>query len=162
DVALNKARALLGYVLAQNNRLDEAAELIADAIEKTSSVLGATSSDVMSLRNLLVNVRVQRRDYERAVQEAEALYREAIEKHLPSRSLVYYQTSYGVALEKLGRYQDALPVLREALASARDVQPEAGPWVQQSRFYLAECLLSLGQADEAEKLLTGLDATVMV
>ena len=67
------------------------------------------------------------------------------------------QTNLAMAQHHGGQPAQAEPLLRGALAHARRFLSDDAPQVQQIRYALADCLLDLGGAAEAARLLEGLE-----
>ncbi|MBL8343906.1 MAG: winged helix-turn-helix domain-containing protein [Rubrivivax sp.] len=152
----------LGNVLARLGRYDEARAEIEPAAAGLAAALGARHRQTLTARDMLADLRFRQRDFAGAAREwaeVQAGYAELMGEG--SSYTLTVQTQHAAALLRAGQAAAAEPLLRRALTLARAFLAHEAPQVQQIRCVLAECLLELDGAAEAQCLAEGLQPAAL-
>ncbi|MEM7307276.1 MAG: tetratricopeptide repeat protein [Planctomycetota bacterium] len=144
-----ETRMLIGFTYDGQGRAGEAIEQFDRAAELFEAALPARAADLVQARRASATTLGRGGRAEDAVARLGELHAFAAE-HLGSESAEHARLAVdlGWALQEAGRFEEALPVLRSALAEFE----RAGRWpaVAQATLNLARTLRQLGQVDEAE------------
>lgn len=150
-----RTESLLAEALYHQNKLDEAGNILVEALRKTTDLFGNDSADVVDVLDRLAIVRYS----QRRLREAETLSRRAIasariaygESHAALGSL---GTTLARTLIDLREYRQAEATLRETLETFAITLPSDHQYVASSEYFLGEVLLATKRFGEAETVLT--------
>jgi serine/threonine protein kinase/tetratricopeptide (TPR) repeat protein len=144
----------LAEVLHLQNRLEEAAALIADGLHKNVELFGWNSTAVIDALDSLAGVRYS----QRKLDEAEKLSRKAV--HLSritngERSVLtaYLSVALSRTLTARGEHVEAETRLREALDVFATILPPDHQYIASAEYFLGEILLTTNRHKEAETML---------
>ena len=139
----------LGSIYQKLGKLDRADSLLSSALERRTSLYGKDSAEAAES---LVALGLLRIDQER-LPDAERLVREGVEttkRHLPAGDLALAKatTALGKVLEERGSYDQAVPVLEQAVK----LSAKPGPELAESLNELASVHFYAGRYTEAGSL----------
>jgi eukaryotic-like serine/threonine-protein kinase len=149
------AESVLSEALYLQNRPDEAAALLIDAVRKDTELFGYVSPQVADMLDRLASVRYSQRLFT----ESETLAREALkiardtfgQNHVQTGMIA---TTLSITLIRLQKYAEAEIRLREALTTlAATVQPD-NQYIAAAEYFLGEVLLATKRPGQAEAILT--------
>jgi serine/threonine protein kinase/predicted negative regulator of RcsB-dependent stress response len=149
-----RTEALLAEALYHQGQLDEAGNILVDALRKTTELFGRDSADVVDVLDRLAIVRYS----QRRLIEAEQLSHQAIasariaygERHAAIGSL---GTTLARTLIDLHKYQEAEATLRETLKVFAVTLPTDHQYVASTEYFLGELLIDTHRFSEAEAVL---------
>jgi tetratricopeptide (TPR) repeat protein len=146
---------VLAEALYLQNRPDEAASILVDAIRKDTELFGHLSPQVADMLDRLAFVRYSQRrfrDSETVARDALATARVAFgQKHLMTGNIA---TTLARTLIRLRKYHEAEIVLREALEIFGATVPGDHQYIASAEYFLGEALLATERPHEAEAVLT--------
>jgi eukaryotic-like serine/threonine-protein kinase len=149
-----QTEANLAEALYLQNRLDEAASLLVEALRKSTELFGNNSAEVADILDRLSIVRYA----QRRLSESETYSRKAVatariaygDKHTLTASMA---TSLGRTLAEQGKYLEAEATLREAHETFARMLPSDHQYIASSEYLLGEILLATNRVSEAEAVI---------
>jgi serine/threonine protein kinase/Flp pilus assembly protein TadD len=152
DIELGRIEMLHGAVLRRLGRYDEARNAYNRSLSLFRGIGAAIESSIV-LNSLAVLARDEGRP-----EEAERLYREAIETRLavdprPNPNIAISLSNLGRLLASLGKFEEALETLERSLQMHIDVHGEDHYTIAFPSASLGEVLVELGEPDRAAELL---------
>jgi tetratricopeptide (TPR) repeat protein len=148
------AEKYLAEALYLQNRLDEAASLFVDALQKTTEVFGHNSAEVADVLDRLSIVKYAQHRYDEAQRYSRAAVAAARSAHGDSHVvLANVATTLARTLAENGNYAEAETVLTEALGIYIAVLPPDHQYIASTEFLLGEVLLATHRPREAEAVL---------
>ena len=145
----------LAEALYLQNRLEEAASILVEALRKNTELFGGNSLAVASALDRLAFVRHS----QRRLNEAEELSRKALaasrvavgEEHAVTATMA---TTLARTLGERGKYREAEATLRQALGIFTTTLPPDHQYAASAEYFLGEVLLATNRPREAEAVLT--------
>ncbi len=145
----------LAEALYLQNRLEEAAALIVDALRKNIELFGHNSAAVIDTLDKLAIVRYAQRRFH----DAQGLSREAVaashvtngERHPVT---AYVAMTLARTLAEREKYLEAEAILRQALGILTTTLPPDHQYTASAEYFLGEVLLATNRPREAEAILT--------
>jgi Predicted N-acetylglucosaminyl transferase len=149
------AEVTLADTLYVQDRLDESASILMDALRKNTELFGPNSENVVAVLDRLAIVRYS----QRRLHEAETFSRDAItrgrirfgERHL---AIANSAATLSRTLIELGRFAEAEVMLRETLSIYAETLAPDHQHIASAEYFLGELLLATNRPTEAEAVLT--------
>lgn len=149
-----RAEETLAQALYLQNRPDEAAPILLEALRKNIALFGRNSVEVAGVLDVLSLVSYAQRLFD----EAEKYSRDAVatasivysHRHVQTANLA---TSLARTLAERGKYPEAEATLREALAVFAAKLPPDHQYIASAEYFLGEVLLATNRPREAEAVL---------
>ena len=147
--------SVLAEALYLQNRLDEAATLLVDAVRKNTQLFGYNSAQVADALDRLALVRYSQGRFD----ESEATSREALatarialgQKHIMTGTIA---TTLARTLIHLRKFPEAETILREVLDTFVATVPPDHQYIASAEYFLGEVLLATRRPHAAESVLT--------
>lgn len=145
----------LAEALYLQNRLDEAAPILGDALRKNVELFGENSVEAVDVLDKLAMLKYA----QRSLDEAETYSRDAVQR----ASIAYGErntftanvaATLGRTLGERGKYSEAEATLREALDILAHTVPPDHQYIASTEYLLGEVLLAANRPREAEAVLT--------
>jgi eukaryotic-like serine/threonine-protein kinase len=157
DVRPSYATAGLASVLANEERHDEARELLDKVIPVIERALGPDAHQTISAKNILAGVYFSQEKYDDAIRVwDEVAAAEARKMGEGSLHYLVTENDIGTARYHQGQIAVAEAIFRRALGLARSALAPTHPSVQLIRYNLAASLLDLHHGEQVPPLLDGL------
>jgi eukaryotic-like serine/threonine-protein kinase len=149
-----RTESVLAEALYLQNRANEAATLLVDAVAKNTELFGYVSPQVADMLDRLASVRYAQQSFD----ESEAAAREALkisritfgQKHVMTANIA---TNLSITLIHLRKYPEAETVLREGLTILAATVPPDHQYIASAEYFLGEVLLATKRPREAEAVL---------
>jgi tetratricopeptide (TPR) repeat protein len=139
---------------ARLNHFDRAVAAAGEALAIRVELFGTNSSPVAFAESRLAQVQLMATNYAAALEHSRRAVAIAGASLPPRhRDFQFHLRQQGVALTRLGRAVEAVPVLREAVAVAGENFEPGHPAVRNNQCLLAEALAATGETAEARVLL---------
>lgn len=147
------AEGRLGEVLYLQNRINEAAPILLDTLQKQTQLFGKSSRQVAELLDSLARIR----EAQGFLEEAEGFAHDALlssgaalgEEHVDT---TYYRASYAHVLIQRKKFKEAETELRRALSTYSTALPPDHQYVASTEHMLGDVMLQTRRLEEAEAL----------